>query len=678
MSHASEKAEIDRLVELLTRYQYEYYRQNRPSVSDSEYDRLFDRLKSLEESHPGLVRTDSPTHRVGSDLSQDFPEVQHTIPVLSLDKCYSTEEILKWTDKIRKNVGENVSYTLEEKIDGASIVLYYERGRLARAVTRGNGIIGNNITGNVKTIAAVPLKLMEPVTAAVRGEIFLPIDLFERLNAEQDASYSNPRNLAAGTLRRIKSVEVAAVPLDIFVYEGFFEYAYDTHFKILIKLDQLGFKLNDNIGFFSDHEDLSSMSKQHPSWHFGKINSMIDFILKEQEKRSGLPYQIDGLVLKVNEIGLREKLGYTGHHPRWEIAIKFEAPVGQTVVKDIVVQIGRTGRATPVARVEPVSISGSTVSNVTLHNQEYINMLELALGDSVEVSKRGDVIPALERVFEKNEEGHATWQMPLTCPSCSQSLSPIGAHHFCINPSCQDQILGRLHFFVARGQMDVENLGPETVDYLLKIGLVKDIQDIYSFNPDHLLGEPGFREKKIGLIKEGIRKSLEQPYEVVLVSLGVPELGRKAVELLVAAGFKDIDSLLRAADENDVDTLSSIHGLGEKTAHRILQELNRPDVRKRIQALKEAGLKFQAGESPVSEEQIFAGQTWCVTGSFERFKPRELAVDEVRKRGGGVTSSVSSKTTHLLAGSGAGSKLRKAVSLGTKIVSEKEFLKLLG
>ncbi len=678
MSHASEKVEIDRLVELLTRYQYEYYRQDRPSVSDSEYDRLFDRLKSLEESHPDLVRTDSPTHRVGSDLSQDFPEVQHTIPVLSLDKCYSTEEILKWTDKIRKNVGENVSYTLEEKIDGASIVLYYERGRLARAVTRGNGIIGNNITGNVKTITAVPLKLPEPVTVAVRGEIFLPIDLFERLNAEQDASYSNPRNLAAGTLRRIKSVEVAAVPLDIFVYEGFFESAYDTHFKVLIKLDQLGFKLNNNIGFFSDHEDLSSMSKQHPSWHFGKINSMIDFILKEREKRADLPYQIDGLVLKVNEIAYREELGYTGHHPRWEIAIKFEAPVGQTVVKDIEVQIGRTGRATPVARVEPVSISGSTVSNVTLHNQEYINMLELALGDSVEVSKRGDVIPAIERVFEKNEEGHTTWRMPLTCPSCSQSLSPLGAHHFCINPSCQDQILGRLHFFVARGQMDVENLGPETIDYLLKKGLVKDIQDIYSFNPDYLLNEPGFGEKKVNLIKEGIRKSLEQPYEVVLVSLGVPELGRKAVELLVAAGFRDIDSLLRAADRHDVDTLASIHGLGEKTANRILQELNRPDVRKRIEALKEAGLKFHAGESTVFEEQVFTGQIWCVTGSFERFKPRELAMDEVRKRGGGVTSGVSSKTTHLLAGSGVGSKLQKAVSLGTKIVSEKEFLKLLG
>lgn len=681
------RREIDRLVEQLNRYASEYYQSGRPSVSDAEYDRLYDRLVELERDHPALVRPDSPTRRVGSDLSQDFPEARHRVPVLSLDKCYSAGELLEWAEKNQKNLSRPVSYMLEEKIDGASIVLYYEEGELVRAVTRGNGLVGNDITGNVKTIRSVPLTLSEETDVAVRGEIFLPKHLFARINAKQETPYANARNLAAGTLRRIKSSEVARVPLEIFVYEGFFESPPATHHEALERLAALGFRLNENTGFFSDHEDLEDFRRRHPHWYCGTLADMDRFVERERAGRPELPYDIDGLVLKVDELAYREEMGYTGHHPRWAIAVKFEAPAAQTVVRNIEVQVGRTGRITPVARIEPVGIAGTTVSNATLHNQEYVDMLELAVGDAVEVSKRGDIIPAVEKVVEKNERGNKTWRMPDRCPSCAEPLSRVGAHHFCTNPQCPAQIRGRLRFFAGRGQMDIENLGPETVDFLLQRGLVSDIQDIYRFDPDELLGEPGFGEKKVELIKGGIAESRRQPFETVLVSLGIPDLGRKAAELLIGAGYTNIGSLLDAADRSAVEELASIHGMGEVTGRRILEQLSRPEVRERIRALSEAGLNFsvragEAGEAgggrEPGEEPVFQGQTWCVTGGFERFKPRERAMEEVKRRGGSVTGSVSSRTTHLLAGASPGSKLEKARSLGTKIVSEEEFLQLLG
>ena len=469
MTRGQAESEIDSLVTELKKYQHQYYR-GRPSVSDVEYDRLFDRLQELESQFHDLVHPDSPTHRVGSDLSQDFPEVEHTIPVLSLDKSYSSDELTKWVEKTQDNSDNALSFILEEKIDGAGIVLYYESGTLVRAVTRGNGFIGNDITGNVRTISGVPLKLEKSVDVAARGEIFLPKALFAEINATMEVPYANPRNLAAGTLRRIKSSQVARIPLDIFIYEGYLEGEQETHFEILNVLEELGFKMNPNAGLFSDHYELDRIRNEHPTWHVGRLKDMERFIGETRKKRGTLSYEIDGLVLKVNELGVRERLGYTGHHPRWAMAFKFESPVGRTVVKEIEIQIGRTGRATPVARVEPVRISGSTISNVTLHNQEYIDMLELAIDDSVEVSKRGDVIPAVERVLEKNEKGNSTWQIVLKCPTCRSQLVKSGAHHFCTNSECKDQIRGRLFFFVGRGQMDIKNLGPETVEVLLEQG----------------------------------------------------------------------------------------------------------------------------------------------------------------------------------------------------------------
>jgi DNA ligase (NAD+) len=407
----------------------------------------------------------------------------------------------------------------------------------------------------------------------------------------------------------------------------------------------------------------------------------VDFIESERQERKNLDYEIDGIVVKVDELSVRESLGYTGHHPRWAIAFKFESPEGATTVRAIEVQVGRTGRVTPVARVEPVKISGATISNVTLHNQEYIDMLELAIGDRVAVSRRGDVIPAVERVLEKNETGAATWQLPKTCPACGVGLRKQGAHHFCPNESCPDQVRGRLSFFVGRGQMDIEGIGPETIDVLVENGLVRGVEDLYSFDPEKLLEIPGFGEKKVTQIREGLEKSRSQPFHVVFPSLGIPDIGQKVTELLIAAGYRDIDSLIEVAAQGDPAPLLEIHGIGERTAETLIRELGRPQMRRRIEKLRKAGIQLSEGEpAPGFSElpQSFAGQTWCVTGSFEQFNPREKAMEEVQRRGGRAGTSVTSKTTHLLVGNSPGSKLKKAQKVGARIVSESEFLAMLG
>ena len=678
MNKKKAEKRVEQLSGLIRDYQHAYYVLARSKVSDLEYDALFDELVDLERTFPDLAAPDSPTQRVGSDLSQELPEVRHTLPVLSLDKSYAIEELSAWLRKTEINAGEKLSFVCEEKIDGASIVLYYENGLLARAVTRGNGLVGNDVTGNVKTIGSVPLRLREPLTMAVRGEIFLGKSLFASINSRMEEPYANPRNLASGTLRRVKSREAAEIPLSIFCYEGYFQEPFVTHIQTLERLESLGFRMNPTVGYFG--EDADAVRRDHPGWHAGDIAFISKFLDEERARRKTLDYEIDGLVIKINEIPVRERLGYTGHHPRWEIAFKFESPEGATTVRAIEVQVGRTGRITPVARVEPVKISGSTIQNVTLHNQEYIDLLELAVGDRVAVSKRGDVIPAVERVLEKNELGNTTWKLPGNCPTCGRALEKQGAHHFCPNPSCPDQVKGRLVFFVSRGQMDIEGLGPETLDVLIEKGFVRDIDDIYSFDPDKLLDLPGFGDKKAAALKAGIEKSRQKPFHTVLPSLSIPEIGPKATELLMEAGFTDIDSILAVADKGDPAPLLEIKGIGERTAETLIRELSRKEVRRRIRALRDAGLSFSEEKSkkPSGLRQTFAGQTWCVTGSFEAFTPRELAMEEVVNRGGKVVSAVSSKTTHLLAGDKSGSKLEKAQTLGITVVTEKEFLKLLG
>lgn len=655
----------------------------RPLVSDLEYDRLFDRLQMLEGTYPHLRFPDSPSQRVGSDLSSEFPEVTHTIPVLSLDKAYKSEEVSSWIAKTEAKVAQELSFVVEEKMDGVSIVLYYEKGLLVRAVTRGNGLVGNDVTANLKTIASIPLKLSEEVNVAVRGEVFLPKEAFQTLNLKMETPYANPRNLAAGTIRRIKSSEVAKVPLRIYVYEGFWEgdHPFVDHISILAQLSSYGFTLNPNTALFCKSREAAQAKLEKVSLE-GKAFSYADFdayVKEHTARRSALPYEIDGLVVKVNELSIREDLGYTEHHPRWALAYKFESPQAQTVVESIDVQVGRTGRITPVARVTPVLVGGSTISNITLHNQDYINMLELSVGDSVEISKRGDVIPAVERVIEKNELGNKVWTLPETCPSCSKGLVVRGAHTFCPNPSCPDQVISRLKFFVGKAQMDIDSFGPETITTLVDLGLLKDVSDIFSLDYEKALADsPGFGEKKIAAIKAGVEKSKSQGFRRVLVSLGIGEIGKKAADLLVESGISSMDDLLDIVDRDDEDTLTAIKQIGPKSARLLIDGLKDPAMRVRIEHLRLAGLQLEEKKiDGPSLEQNFSEQIWCVTGSFDHFNPRSLALEEIEKRGGRTTSTVTGKTTHLLAGKGAGSKLVQANKLGVTVVEEEAFLSML-
>ena len=678
----------EELRNLLGQYQRAYYVDGRPQVSDLEYDRLFDELTRLEAENPALRTPDSPTQRVGSDLSSDFPEVEHTIPVLSLDKAYSSEEIFSWISKTIKNTGESLSFVLEEKIDGFSVVLYYEKGLLVRAVTRGNGFVGNDVTANAKTIHTIPLKLTEPVDIAVRGEIYLPKSDFEKINDTLVEPYANPRNLAAGTIRRNKSSETAKVPLSIFVYEGFWSEptGFTDHIQILSKLKALGFTVDPHLTYFCKTRDAAEAGLKAAGLEgsAGSFDDIPSVILDATAKRKGLPYEIDGLVVKVNELATREALGYTEHHPRWAIAYKFEAPQAETVVQGIDVQVGRTGRITPMARIKETRLSGSTIKNITLHNQDYVNELELAVGDTVAISKRGDVIPAVEVVIEKNNFGNTTWQMPACCPVCGSALVKRGAHHFCPNYDCAAQAKGRLSFFCAKGQMDLEGLGPKTTDFLYEKFGVSRVEDLYSFDYDQLRDEPGFGSegKKIDNIKKALFDSHKTPFKQVLVALGIPEFGKKAVELVLAAGFDSMDKLLELAeDPAGLETLSAIKGIGPITASLIITGLKDPHIVSTIEALRAVGLKMSAsGDSVVDSDlpQIFAGQSWCVTGTFKNFNPRGKAMEEVLKRGGTEVSSVSSKTSCLLAGEGAGSKLQKARALGVRVVGEDEFMAMLG
>ncbi len=655
---------VSELRKRILQYQREYYLEGRPTVSDREYDRLFDQLVELEKRFPELKTPDSPTHRVGSDLDADFPEVRHSVPILSLDKAYTPNEVYEWMVKSSQAVGQSLSFVLEEKIDGVSIVLYYREGYLYQAVTRGNGYVGNDVTPNVRTIKEVPLRVDFEAPFFVRGEIYLPVAEFETLNAQMDPPYANPRNLVGGALRRKKSRETAAIPLRIFVYDGFFEPSPPEHRLITQRLQELGFPVNPRTVFIPASEVVLS-----------NIETLVDRFTQERKE---LPYQIDGLVFKVNEMGLRDALGYTEHHPRWAIAYKFEAPYGASRVKRIEIQVGRTGRITPVARIEPVEVGGATIENVTLHNQDYIDDLELSEGDLVAVSRRGDVIPAVERVLEKNETA-PLYRIPETCPSCGSKLVIRGAHSFCPNnKSCPAQLKGRLQFFVGKDGLDIEYLGEETIEFLWNEGFVRRIQDLYRIPWEKVYQYPGFGEKKIELLKRGIEESKKAPFERLLPALGIPELGPKVTELLIDAGYDSFDKLFALSDRKDHDALLRIPGIGPKTAERLIEEFSNPDLRELVRDLSSLGFATEYRRTQEHLPQVFEGQTWCVTGSFKSFKPRDRAMEEVKKRGGRVVSSVTGAVTHLLAGEAPGSKLEKAKALGIRIVTEDEFLRMLG
>jgi DNA ligase (NAD+) len=653
------------LASQIQHHQYLYYIQAKPEISDAEFDQLFEELVNLEKLYPEQILPETPTSRVGSDLDNAFETVTHSQPVLSLDKCYSIPELQSWARKIVNKSDHPVTFILDEKLDGISIILSYTDGLLTQAATRGNGVTGNDITANAKTITAIPLKLSSPVNLTVRGEVFIRKSVFKDIERSEGTAYDSPRNLAAGAIRRKTSRETAKIPLNVFIYDivDGTDLPSDNHYELRSYLHDLGFQLNPQTFYYEKADEQFCMC-----------------VSQAAEKRNTLDYEIDGLVIKVSEQSVRDVMGATGRFPRWAMAYKFESPQATTHIQGIDIQIGRLGRITPVARLHPVRVGGAKITNATLHNQDYIDELGVSIGDTVKISRRGDVIPAVEEVLTKHSDTLPVWKMPSHCPFCQTLLVKDGGHHFCENQACPQRQKASLIHFAGKTGMDIENLGPKTIEILIENQFIHRMEDIYTFDPDQLAGIEGFKAKKIAAIKRGIAESKNRPFETVLAALGIKNLGIGMIKLLVHSGIDSFDTLIDIAKNNRIDTLKAIKGVRENIAGSMIQSFNNQDLLQTIDRLKEVGLETASKKIAPTESisQSMKNQRWCITGQFDNFKPRSKAGEEIEKRGGIVVGSVSKKTTHLLAGEKSGSKLKKAQALGVAVVSEDEFLKKVG
>lgn len=643
-------------------HQYFYYLENSARISDKEFDLLFTKLKKLEAKYPDLVSEQTPTKLVGSDISvsSEFEKVKHKVPVLSLENTYSTEELLDW---IQKTDPEQI-YSVEWKIDGASIVLYYEKGILKRAVTRGTGGVGDDITENIKTIQNIPHELKSKIDLYVRGEVFMTFEDFEQFNEDFGGKYANPRNLTSGSIKHKYASEVAKRPLQIYTYDAYFPNGrknIQTHKQALELMKDEGLPLSPDTEFIS----LKEMEK-----HINRL----------KKKKDKMPFPIDGLVIKINNLALRDSLGETSHSPRWARAFKFDAMIQESIIEEIIPQVGRTGKITPRARIKPVQLAGTTVSYATLHNQDYISQLGVGIGAKVKISKRGEIIPAVEEVVEQGLNG--VYLLPKKCPSCNSKLQKVdeSVDLFCINLSCPERMKHTIQFYCQKKQMDIDGLGERQIEIFFDKKWIQKIPDLYNLQnyKNEMEAMEGFGEKSVALILNGIEKSKSKSLRTLLPSLGLNELGHKVTELLIENGYESIDSIIDLAkNKNAIEILNSLHGIGPRTAEAIVKQLNDASVLEMIEKLKNSGLNFQAELVEKSDIRIFENQSWCVTGSFENFQPRDKAMDLIVRHGGRKVTSISSKTTHLLYGEGAGSKLSKAEELGITIINEKEFIDLL-
>ncbi len=629
-------ARIRELEKELRKHQHLYYVKNQPVISDREFDRLFTELQKLEEEHPELASDDSPTKVVGSDLDNTFSKVEHTIPVLSLANTYSTEEALEWAEKATGGK-KTMKIIVQWKVDGASLVVYYEKGRLARAVTRGTGSVGDDITSNARTIRNIPQVLSKPLDLAVRGEVYMTFSDFEKFNEREGSIYANPRNTASGSLKHKQSKEVAGRPLRLVAFEGHFEKSPPpTDAKAMKQLDDLGFPLLED-------QIIVPLSKLEAT------------IAKFEKVKDKMPMPVDGLVLKLDDHKERNKLGFTAHSPRWAVALKFEPELGETVVEEIEVFTGRTGRVTPRARLQPVQLAGTTVTYATLHNPDFIKSLGVRVGSRVKVSKRGEIIPAVEEVVDPGPG--KPYRFPTKCPVCSTKLvQEEGAvDRVCPNPRCDEKLINGLIFFCQRKQMDIVGMGEKIVRTLYEKKFIADIPDIYGLEKhrEELEGMEGFGKKSVQVLLGGIEKSKTRAFRFVLPALGLRELGHSVTDLLIKHDYDDIDKITALASGADAEErLNEIDGIGPRTTEFIVGHFKDKNVKKLIKDLRGAGLQFAAKKVKADPDmpQNMTDQTWVVTGSFENFKPRELAADEIRKRGGKISAGVSSKTTHLLAG----------------------------
>ena len=650
------KLRIQELIQIINQANHDYHTKDQPTITDFEYDKLLHELIDLETKYPNYKQTDSPSEKIGGVVLDGFQKVTHAVPMMSLSNVFNNEELDAFDERIRKVV-QNYSYVTELKIDGLAVSLTYKNGEFLRAATRGNGVVGEDVTSNVKTIKSLPLRLTEPIDIEVRGEIYMPHKSFKKLNEERlsldEPLFANPRNAAAGTIRQLDAKVVASRNLDIFLYTIVDASKYvNSQMEVLSYLQKLGFKVNLNYHHVKDMDLLKS-----------KINEY-DLLRKK------LSYDTDGVVIKVNEFSLLNMIGCTSKFPKWATAYKFQAEQVETILKDITFQIGRTGVVTPVAELEPVLVSGSTVSRATLHNEDYILTKDIRIGDYVIVHKAGEIIPEVLNVVLEKRKNQTPFEMRSDCPVCLFPLirKPGEADHYCSNPDCPGKNINQLIHFSSRVAMDIDTLGERVVEIFHELGYLNNIPDIYRLHQfkDELKEIPGFGDKKVDKLIEAIEKSKSQTLDKLLFGLGIKHVGAKVAKTLVKY-YSTMDELMHANYED----LLEINEIGEMIAQSIVTYFSNPINIDLINDLKSLGLNMVFEKENVLEH-AFNGKTIVLTGKLNIFS-RDQASDIIEKLGGKVSSFVSAKTDILVAGEDAGSKLKKANELGIKVIDEEEF-----
>lgn len=639
------------LVELLNRYAYEYYTKDTPSVSDSEYDQLYRELVELETAHPDEILPESPTHRVGGVVLKGFTKYQHQYPLYSLQDAFSREELEVFDQRVRKEF-PSISYVCELKIDGLSISLTYENGVLVTGATRGDGSVGEDITENLKRVKDIPLVLPEPVNITVRGECYMPRASFDRVNQIRqengEPEFANPRNAAAGTLRQLDTKIVAKRNLATFLYQEVSSTDQSSQEGVLEKLARLGFVVNQERVLAEDMEQI---------W---------DFIQKVAQLREDLPYDIDGIVIKVNDLAVQEELGFTVKAPKWAVAYKFPAEEKEAKILSVDWTVGRTGVVTPTANLTPVQLAGTTVSRATLHNVDYIAEKDIHQDDTVIVYKAGDIIPAVLRVVKDKRVSDQALAIPTQCPSCQSELLRFEDEVAlrCINPLCPAQMKEGLNHFASRDAMNITGLGPAVVEKLFAAQLVEDVAGIYRLTVEDLLTLEGFKEKSAEKLYEAIQASKENSAEKLLFGLGIRHVGSKVSQILLQE-FHDIDQLATA----DPERIASIDSLGMVVAESLKRYFAQEGSKRLLQELKEASVNMAYLGEKVAADAALSGMTVVLTGKLERLT-RSEAKAKLESLGAKVTGSVSKKTDLVVAGSDAGSKLTKAQELGIQVEDE--------
>ena len=653
--------EISKLVSLLNKYSYDYYVEDNPQISDTEYDTLYKQLEKLEEKNPEYILENSPTQRVGDRVLDEFEKITHKVPMLSLSNTFSTEDLRDFDARVSKLVpGHNVEYICELKIDGLAISIKYENGRLVSAATRGDGSVGEDVTENIKTIFSIPKVLKDNKTFEVRGEVYLPRKSFELLNSERESNnevlFANPRNAAAGSLRQLDSKITAKRRLSAFIYSIVGDDSIVSQENALNTAKEYNLPVNPNFKLCKN------------------IDEVIDYINYWTEHKKNLPYDIDGIVIKVNSYSTQEEVGYTQKSPRWATAYKFPEEELATKLLDVELSVGRTGIITPVAILDPIVISGSTVSKASLHNKDIIEELDIHIGDIVVVKKAGEIIPKVVRVVrELRTEGSTKYTMPNTCPSCGQQTYTKENNPFtrCKNPDCPDQNIRRIIHFASRDALNIEGLGDKVVTTLYEKGIIAHTIDLFSLEREKLISLDRMGEKSVDNLLNAIENSKQNSLDKVIFALGILNVGKKAGKIL-AEKYLNLTNLMNAT----LDELVNLDDVGQITAESILDYLSDENNIKFINDLIKVGMNPQYEVQEVNTDNIFAGKTVVLTGKLVELTRNE-AKEYLEKYGAKVTGSVTSKTDLVIAGEKAGSKLAKAEQLGIRVINEEEFANMV-